>query len=99
MTNHQICSLDNREAIQSVIYNLLISDLEARTEDDDDVKDYLHNKSVEVVKVPLSNELKQTRELFLKVAAIVINELVNAHVFYTRNPERVCVLISIQIIK
>jgi ERCC4-related helicase len=76
---------DNREAIQNVIYNLLISNLEARTEDDDDVKEYLHTKSVEVVKVPLSTELKQTRELFLRVASIVINELVNANVFYTRN--------------
>ncbi len=80
---------ENVETIQSVICNLLISGLCVRTDEDDDVKNYIHSKQLDVVKVQLGHAITRVREAFLKVAAIPINELVNQNCFYTRNVSKV----------
>jgi ATP-dependent DNA helicase MPH1 len=81
--------LENVETIQSVICNLLISGMSVRTDEDVDVKSYIHSKQLDVVKVQLGHAITQVREAFLKVASIPINELVNQNCFYTRNVSKV----------
>lgn len=56
-----------------------------RTDEDNDVKTYIHTKQLDVVKIQLGHAFARVRDAFLKVASIPINELVNQACFYTRN--------------
>lgn len=78
------------DTIQQVICNLLISRIEVREEEDVDVQQYIKNKIIEIKKVKLTNSYANVQDLFFKLAKIPLDELCNAGVFYTRNPENVC---------
>jgi len=54
------------ERIEEVIKNLYIEDIEVRTEWDEDVKPYIHERKIEWVKVEMPKELKEVRDLLLE---------------------------------
>ena len=51
------------ERIEEVIRNLGIEEIEVRTEWDEDVKPYIHEKKIEWIKVEMPKELKDVRDL------------------------------------
>ncbi len=51
------------ERIEEVIKNLYIEDVEVRTEFDEDVKPYIHERTIEWVKVEMPKELKEVRDI------------------------------------
>jgi Fanconi anemia group M protein len=51
------------ERIEEVIRNLGIEEIEVRTEWDEDVKPYIHEKKIEWIKVEIPKELKEIRDL------------------------------------
>ncbi|MFP3908402.1 MAG: DEAD/DEAH box helicase [Archaeoglobaceae archaeon] len=55
------------ERIQEVMENLGIEEIEIRTEFDEDVKPYVHQKDIQWVKVDMPPELKKVRQLFQDV--------------------------------
>lgn len=55
------------ERIQEVMENLGIDDIEIRTEFDEDVKAYIHQKEIQWIKVEMPPELKKVRQLFQDV--------------------------------
>ncbi len=54
------------ERIKEVIRNLRIEAIEIRTENDDDVRPYVHGRKVEWIKVEMPKELKEIRDLINK---------------------------------
>jgi len=48
----------------------MISHIEIRSEESIDIKKYVHNRTVEKVVVPMSQELKDARKTFLEVKKI-----------------------------
>ncbi len=63
------------ESIQEIINNLMISCVEARSEEDPDVKQYTHNKNIEVIKVGKTGEITKLEDQLLKVIAIPQHQL------------------------
>ena len=51
------------ERIKEVIENLYIEDVEVRTELDEDVRPYVHDKTIEWVRVEMPKELKEVRDM------------------------------------
>jgi len=51
------------ERIEEVIKNLGIEEIEVRTEWDEDVKPYIHEKKIEWIRVEMPKELKEVRDL------------------------------------
>ncbi len=51
------------ERIEEVLKNLYIEDVEVRTEWDDDVRPYIHEKRIEWVRVEMPKELREVRDL------------------------------------
>lgn len=75
--------------VQTVINNLLIAHLEIRTEEDLDVRQYVHHTKTETIVISLSAQIVQVRNLFVEILKIPTERLVNQRVFYERNPEKV----------
>ena len=55
------------QAVQQVVSNLLISQIELRSEDSFDIQPYTHKRKVEKIVVPLEGEIERLRVEFLKV--------------------------------
>ena len=55
--------------MQQVLTNLLISNIELRTDDSLDIQPYTHERKIEKIVVPLSEELLTARDKYLKVIA------------------------------
>ena len=55
------------QAVQQVITNLLVSNIELRTEDSADIKPYTHQRQVEKIVVKLGDELEFFKKKFLRV--------------------------------
>ncbi len=51
------------ERIEEVLKNLYIEDVEVRTEWDDDVRPYIHEKRIEWVRVEMPKELREVRDI------------------------------------
>ncbi len=79
----------NTDSVQSVIHNLMISHLEVRTENDLDVRQYVHETSVETIVLPLSGQIIQVRNQFLGVLKIPIERLFALKVFYSTKLESI----------
>lgn len=58
------------ERIEEVLKNLYIEDVEVRTEWDDDVRPYIHEKKIEWVRVEMPKELKEVRDLLKECVEI-----------------------------
>lgn len=60
----------NVESIQQILTNLCISKIEARDEEDTDVKQYTHFKDIEVIKIEKTSEINELENLMKQVVAI-----------------------------
>lgn len=58
------------QAVQQVLSNLLISHIELRTEDSIDIKQYSFNRQVDKIIVPLSQELTEVKNRYIKVGPL-----------------------------
>lgn len=58
--------------MQQVLKALLISHIELRSEESEDIQKYSHERSVEKIVVPLGEALSLAKDLFLKVAQYTI---------------------------
>ena len=58
------------QAVQQVVSNLLISQIELRSEDSFDIQPYTHKRKVEKIVVPLEGEIERLRAEFLKVCVL-----------------------------
>lgn len=56
------------QAVQQVLHNMRVSHIEIRSEDSVDIKQYAHERKVEKVVVPLGEELKSIRDLYMQVS-------------------------------
>jgi hypothetical protein len=55
------------QAVQQVISNLLVSNIELRSEDSVDIKPYTHQRQVEKIVIKLGDELEFFKTKFLRV--------------------------------
>jgi len=72
---------------------LLISKLEVRTEEDIDVRAYVHDTKLELVKVSLTPEIRTLRQLYLEILKGPVEILCKQHAFWQSDPEKVRFLI------
>eukprot|EP00057_Strongylocentrotus_purpuratus_P017531 XP_011672005.1 PREDICTED: LOW QUALITY PROTEIN: Fanconi anemia group M protein [Strongylocentrotus purpuratus] len=75
------------KAVNQVLSNLLISHIEIRSEDSIDIKQYVHERKVEKIVVPLGDELKQVKEQYLQIIKVFVNRLVRCRALFCRDPE------------
>lgn len=55
------------KTVQQIITNLLISNVEIRTEHSLDLQSYVHRRNIETIVVPLSKELEDMKRKFVQV--------------------------------
>ncbi|KAJ3351613.1 hypothetical protein HDU83_008768 [Entophlyctis luteolus] len=77
------------KTVQNVVENLQISKIEIRTEDSLDIKPYTHERSLEVLVLPPSEDMVVVSDLYRKMIEPVLNRLVNVRAFYERDPRNV----------
>jgi ATP-dependent DNA helicase MPH1 len=75
------------EAIQQVVSNLLTSRLEVKTDDDFDVKRYVHTKQIEKIEIPLSADMLAIKTQFFKTVKPLIDYIQNNGGMYRKKPE------------
>ncbi|WP_457550812.1 DEAD/DEAH box helicase [Archaeoglobus sp.] len=63
------------ERIEEVIKNLYIEDVEVRTELDEDVKPYVHERTIEWVRVEMPKELKEVRDMLKECVELRLMKL------------------------
>lgn len=73
------------EAVQEVVSNLLISKIEVRTEDSDDVQSHVHDREIEKIEVPLGNSVHGVKEAFAKVLSIPVKFLQDCGALFRKN--------------
>ncbi|KAK8020779.1 fanconi anemia group M [Apiospora arundinis] len=74
------------EAIQEVIDNLGISQVEIRTEESIDIRPYVHSRIEDVVVLDPSEEMGLISELFTKTLKPVVDKLSSQNIFWGRDP-------------
>ena len=57
--------------MNQVLGNLLISHIEIRSEESIDIRQYVHERKVEKIVVPLGDELKRVKEQYLDVSEVI----------------------------
>ncbi len=73
------------ERIREIVENLGIEEIEIRTEEDRDVRPYIHEKKIEWVKVDIPEEMKEVREKFNRVLELRFKKLENLGVAVSKN--------------
>ena len=61
------CVYARTQAVQQVVANLQIGQIELRSEDSFDIQQYVHQKKVELMVVPLDGEILEVKTAFLRV--------------------------------
>ena len=62
-----MCHYSCPQAVQQVVTNLQISQIELRSEDSFDIQRYVHERQVEKFVVPFQGEILEIKTAFLKV--------------------------------
>lgn len=73
------------QAVRQVITNLMISHIELRSEDNPDIKDYIHHRTIDKIVVPLGEELTRLKARYLSVLRVYVNKLIDMKVLFTRD--------------
>ena len=76
----------NKEKISDIVDNLHIKKVETRTEDDPDVRPYVHEKEIEVIHVNLPPELKSALDDLKTLVSDRLNQLKHAGFPVTDQP-------------
>lgn len=74
------------EAIQEVIDNLGISQVEIRTEESLDIRPYVHSRIEDIVVLDPSEEMGLIKELFSKALKPLVDKLSSQNIFWGRDP-------------
>ncbi|KAK8027312.1 fanconi anemia group M [Apiospora marii] len=74
------------EAIQEVIDNLGISQVEIRTEESLDIRPYVHSRIEDIVVLDPSDEMGLIKELFSKALKPLVDKLSSRNIFWGRDP-------------
>ncbi|KAK8138477.1 ATP-dependent DNA helicase MPH1 [Apiospora sp. TS-2023a] len=74
------------EAIQEVIDNLGISQVEIRTEESLDIRPYVHSRIEDIVVLDPSDEMGLIKELFSKALKPLVDKLSSQNIFWGRDP-------------
>ncbi|KAJ8070611.1 hypothetical protein OCU04_000984 [Sclerotinia nivalis] len=74
------------EAVQEVIDNLEIAEVEIRTEESIDIKEYVHRRDITEILIDPSDEIIMIRELFSKALQPLVNLLCSHKAYYNKDP-------------
>ncbi|KAI9650125.1 3'-5' DNA helicase [Ciborinia camelliae] len=74
------------EAVQEVIDNLEIAEVEIRTEESIDIKEYVHRRDITEILIEPSDEIIMIRELFSKALQPLVNSLCSQNAYYNKDP-------------
>lgn len=74
------------EAVQEVIDNLEIAEVEIRTEDSIDIQEYVHRRDITEILIDPSDEIIMIRELFSKALQPLVNLLCSQKAYYNKDP-------------
>lgn len=74
------------EAVQEVIDNLEIAEVEIRTEESIDIKEYVHRRDITEVLIDPSDEIVMIRDLFSKALQPLVNLLCSQKAYYNKDP-------------
>ena len=77
----------NREKVQEICENLMVGRIESRTETDDDVKPYIHEREISHVSVPLPKELEHAVKLLNQLLASRLSMLSDSG-FFVPSPDK-----------
>ena len=74
------------EGVQEVIDGLGISDIEIRTEESIDIREYVHSRDVDPVLFENSEEMELLMGMYAKALQPVLNKLVGMNAYWNRDP-------------
>ena len=74
------------EAVQEVIDNLEISQVEIRTEESIDIQQFVHQRSIDKILVDPSDEMIMVKELLSKALQPIVNLLCKQNVYWSKDP-------------
>ncbi|KJZ78328.1 hypothetical protein HIM_02366 [Hirsutella minnesotensis 3608] len=74
------------ETVQEVVDNLGISHCEIRTEDSIDIRQYVHQRNIEITVLDPSDEMNLVGELFTEALKPLLEKLSSQNIYYGRNP-------------
>ncbi|KAK0703803.1 hypothetical protein B0T26DRAFT_732764 [Lasiosphaeria miniovina] len=74
------------EGVQDVIDNLGISNVEIRTEESLDIRQYVHSRNIDKVTFDPSDEMLEVRDLFSKALKPLVDKLSAQNIYYGRDP-------------
>ncbi|KAJ3414463.1 hypothetical protein HDV05_006556 [Chytridiales sp. JEL 0842] len=77
------------KTVQTVVENLMISKIEIRTEDSMDIKQYTHERVLDVIVVQMSDDIKAIVEIFRKVVGPNLERLFSVKAIYEKDPMKV----------
>lgn len=80
------------EGVQAVIDSLGISNIEIRTEESIDIRQYVHSREVDQVVLEPSDEMLQIQDLFSKTLRPLCNKLAQVNKWLTRDPMSLTVM-------
>eukprot|EP01122_Echinamoeba_exundans_P011387 TRINITY_DN4514_c0_g1_i1.p1 TRINITY_DN4514_c0_g1~~TRINITY_DN4514_c0_g1_i1.p1 ORF type:complete len:1483 (-),score=198.68 TRINITY_DN4514_c0_g1_i1:336-4784(-) len=75
----------SNDAIQTVVSNLLISKIEVRTDESDDVRSHMHEREIEKIEVPLGEAVQAVRDAFSRVLSVPIKYLQESGALFRRS--------------
>lgn len=73
-------------SVSNVVQNLMITNIDIRTEDSIDISKYIHTRALELTVVPLSEDIKKLVSLYCNVMNIFLKKLNDQHVYRESNP-------------
>ncbi|KAM6180846.1 Fanconi anemia group M protein isoform 2-T2 [Erethizon dorsatum] len=73
------------QAVQQVITNLLIGQIELRSEDSPDILPYSHERRVEKLVVPLGEELAAIQKTYIQILEAFVSPLIHRNVLMRRD--------------
>ncbi|ESZ98864.1 hypothetical protein SBOR_0722 [Sclerotinia borealis F-4128] len=74
------------EAVQEVIDNLEIAEVEIRTEESIDIKEYVHRRDITEILIDPSDEIIMIKELFSKALQPLVTLLCSQNAYYSKDP-------------
>ncbi|KAI1376320.1 P-loop containing nucleoside triphosphate hydrolase protein [Hypoxylon crocopeplum] len=74
------------ESVQEVIDSLGISNVEIRTEESIDIRQYVHQRAEDIVLLDPSDEMNHVKELFSKALKPLVDKLSQQNIYYGRDP-------------
>lgn len=80
---------NDAKTVQHVVENVLVSRIEIRTEDSLDIKQFIHQRSIDAITVPLSDDIISLKNALNKISEIFINRLCRNNAFYRHDPQNV----------